>query len=79
MATIEDEPDSLSDRRQDPHVLRLIRWLLEDASRTLPLPDDAEAIDDLIQATGISPEFTQALMARVYGEGSGSEAAHLLT
>ncbi len=79
MATREDEPASLSDLRQDPHVLSIIRWLLEDASRTLPLPDDADAIDDLIQATGISAEFTHALMARVYGELSGGDAVRLLT
>jgi hypothetical protein len=79
MAEESDAPRSLSELRRDPNVLHIIRWLLEDRSRTLPSPGDEAAMSELVQATGISIEFARVLMARAYGDLSAGDTARLLT
>ena len=74
-----DAPRSLSELKRDPNVLHIIRWLLEDRSRTLPSPDDEAGITELVQATGISVEFAHVLMARAYGDLSAGDTGQLLT
>jgi hypothetical protein len=56
-----------------------MRWLLEDRTRTLPQPDDVAAINELAQAIGKSPEYTQALMLRAASGFSGGDTVRLLT
>jgi hypothetical protein len=56
-----------------------MRWLLEDRSRTLPQPDDDVGINELAQAIGKSPEYTQALMLRAVSGFSGGDTVRLLT
>ncbi len=70
---------STQESRRDAHLLRIMRWLLEDRTRTLPQPDDVAAINELAQAIGKSPEYTQALMLRAASGFSGGETVRLLT
>ena len=79
MAEDSDAPRSLSELKRDPNVLHIIRWLLEDRSRTLPSPDDEDAMTELMQATGISVDFARVLMARAYGDLSAGDTGRLLT
>ena len=78
MSTQDDEPRLPNDLKRDPIMLRLLRWLMEDKSRTLPQPDDETGVAELARAIGKSPEYTRALMEKVYGDQSSLDTLRIL-
>jgi hypothetical protein len=67
------------DPKRDPIMLSIMRWLMEDDTRTLPLPEDDAGIKELAQAIGKSPEFTRALMAWAHSGESDGDTLRILT
>jgi hypothetical protein len=68
-----------TDPKRDPAMLQIMRWLAEDSSRTLPLPDDDDGIQELAQALRRDPERIRKLMMWNYGDQDGSDTLRILT
>jgi hypothetical protein len=78
MSEQEKGPRSPRDPKRDPVMLSILRWLSEDRTRTLPLPDDEAGIKILAQAIGKSEEYTSDLMAWVYGSQTDNDTLRIL-
>ena len=76
-STQKDKPLFPKDRKRHPLMLRILRWLQEDDTRTLPLPDDDEGIQELAQAIDKSTEYTRTLMAQMYGDQSADDTLRI--
>jgi hypothetical protein len=66
------------DPKQEPVVLPILRWLVADTNRTLPLPEDDVAIGELAEAIGKSSEYIRSLMMWTYGNRPPGDTRRLL-
>lgn len=79
MSTHSDELQLPKDPKRDPVMLSVMRWLMEDKSRTLPQPDDDAGVAELAHAIRKSPEYTRALVEQLYGGRADSDTLRILT
>jgi hypothetical protein len=79
MSEPQDESLLPRDPKRDPVMLKILRWLAEDPTRTLPPPEDDAGIQALAQAIGKSVEYTRALMAWSDGDESDGDTLQILT
>lgn len=78
--SIQDEAERLAEGPKRGRVmLKILRWLAEDRSRTLPLPDDEAGVSELAQAIGQSVQVTRALIAWADGELPDEDTLRILT
>jgi hypothetical protein len=68
MSTRDDALEVSANSDRDPTIFKILRWLAEDRTRTLPHPDDSAAIQELAEAVGKSPEYICELMVWNFGD-----------